>query len=345
MPRRRAWTVSRWSSFSVPSCSASTSLVTNDTGGFVARVLYYPYGEERYHEGTLTTDYAYTGQRKEGFGLYDYQARFYDPSLGRFVSADTIVPGAASGAGGGLGTISYSDQTRLTPLTVGFHKTQFLQVLNAENGELLEFGQPALWDGQTRQEHNVPAGPANPQALNRYAYCLNNPLVYTDPTGHVTRQQLTYFAAKLTTQAEEARRNGETARVWTMIGVGIPVGVGVAAACGGTFGWGCGLAVAGGVIVDVAAGELAYQLGGGAKAADFTDIANFINETLAVPEYADIESFEVVFLPPLNGEQRSDYSFYLRGYRADGTVVDIHSGLSVPAGMVSEAEELLRETF
>jgi len=27
-------------------------------------------------------------------------------------------------------------------------------------------------------------GPANPQALNRYAYCLNNPLRYVDPTGH-----------------------------------------------------------------------------------------------------------------------------------------------------------------
>jgi hypothetical protein len=26
--------------------------------------------------------------------------------------------------------------------------------------------------------------PGNPQSLNRYAYCLNNPLRYTDPTGH-----------------------------------------------------------------------------------------------------------------------------------------------------------------
>jgi hypothetical protein len=26
--------------------------------------------------------------------------------------------------------------------------------------------------------------PANPQSLNRYSYCFNNPLKYTDPTGH-----------------------------------------------------------------------------------------------------------------------------------------------------------------
>jgi RHS repeat-associated protein len=42
---------------------------------------------------TLPTDYTFTGQRDEaGLGLMDYHARFYDPYLGRFVQADTIVP-------------------------------------------------------------------------------------------------------------------------------------------------------------------------------------------------------------------------------------------------------------
>ncbi|HXF85137.1 MAG TPA: RHS repeat-associated core domain-containing protein, partial [Anaerolineales bacterium] len=62
----------------------------------------------------------FTGQRAiTALGIYHYQARFYSPSLGRFLSADTIVP-------------SY----------------------------------------------------ANPQSLNRYAYANNNPLYYTDPSGH-----------------------------------------------------------------------------------------------------------------------------------------------------------------
>jgi RHS repeat-associated protein len=40
----------------------------------------------------LATDHAFTGQKVDGSGLYYYNARYYDPVIGQFVSPDTIVP-------------------------------------------------------------------------------------------------------------------------------------------------------------------------------------------------------------------------------------------------------------
>jgi RHS repeat-associated protein len=75
----------------------STSLTTDITGTLVAETRYLPYGEERWITGTLVTDFTFTGQRAErGFGLLDYNARYYDPGLGRFISADTVVPEAGN---------------------------------------------------------------------------------------------------------------------------------------------------------------------------------------------------------------------------------------------------------
>jgi len=78
--------------------------------------------------------------------------------------------------------LGYDPKTRLTPLTVNLG--EFAEQINAENREILQFGWFFQWNVRTRREHNVPSGPVNPQALNRYAYVLNNPLRYIDPTGH-----------------------------------------------------------------------------------------------------------------------------------------------------------------
>ncbi len=68
----------------------------------------------------MWTDQLFTGQRAMlDLGVYHYGARFYSPALGRFLSADTVVPGVAQS-----------------------------------------------------------------QAYDRYAYVRNNPVRYTDPTGH-----------------------------------------------------------------------------------------------------------------------------------------------------------------
>ena len=96
-----------------------------DGSGIVAkRAFYYPFGGNRGSAFSDLTSKRFTGQYHErdlpgGEGLSYYNARWYDAQLGRFVSADTIVP-----------------------------------------------------------------EPGNPQALNRYAYTFNNPLVYIDPDGH-----------------------------------------------------------------------------------------------------------------------------------------------------------------
>jgi RHS repeat-associated protein len=158
----------------------STSLVMDHQGSKVAESRHYPYGEERWRwpqEGTFPTEYRFTGQKlvDSAGGIYHMGARFYDPALGRWLSADTIVPGTAAGRDNGVTEVGYDDQVRLTPLTVGFHATQLLPVISEENREILvqgKSGSKYAW------------GPQNPQALNRFAYCTSNPLGYVDPSGY-----------------------------------------------------------------------------------------------------------------------------------------------------------------
>jgi len=70
----------------------STSVTTDASGNVLARQNYYPYGGVRASTGTLPTDIMFTGQRADATGLYFYNARYYSSTLGRFVSADSIVP-------------------------------------------------------------------------------------------------------------------------------------------------------------------------------------------------------------------------------------------------------------
>ncbi|WP_026295136.1 RHS repeat-associated core domain-containing protein [Sediminispirochaeta bajacaliforniensis] len=86
--------------------------MTDESGAVVSSLAYSPYGETLYASGDENTPYQFTGQHNDGNGIYYYGARYYDPYLGRFLQADSVLDG-----------------------------------------------------------------------LNRYAYCRNNPVVYTDPTG------------------------------------------------------------------------------------------------------------------------------------------------------------------
>jgi RHS repeat-associated protein len=79
---------------------SSSTLVTQAAVVSGARNYYYPYGENRGGAAfNGLTAKRFTGQYHEaalpgGEGLSDYGARWYDARLGRFLSADTVVPGA-----------------------------------------------------------------------------------------------------------------------------------------------------------------------------------------------------------------------------------------------------------
>jgi RHS repeat-associated protein len=111
----------------------STTLIvdTSSSPQVLQRQYYKPYGEvvqvnPQARPGyTNYTSIGYTGQRlDQDSGLMFYNARFYDPVLSYFVSADTIAP---------------------------------------DKGD--------------------------PKSRNRYSYVLNNPLRYTDPTGHCAKDK------------------------------------------------------------------------------------------------------------------------------------------------------------
>ncbi len=77
----------------------STSVIANGGGTKLWEDRYKAFGDFRYTwiggDGRIPvqTDYRYTGQRYDAtVGLYDYRARWYDPTLARFIQPDTIVP-------------------------------------------------------------------------------------------------------------------------------------------------------------------------------------------------------------------------------------------------------------
>jgi RHS repeat-associated protein len=104
----------------------STSIMLRSNGDFVSgsTARYHPFGGWRTTPNQTITDRGFTGHAHNNTGANDLGlvymgARFYLPGVGRFLSADTIVP-----------------------------------------------------------------DPMNPQQFNRYTYVVNNPLRYSDPTGH-----------------------------------------------------------------------------------------------------------------------------------------------------------------
>ena len=72
----------------------STGVVTDDLGNNIQDLTYYPFGQAYNNTGTVDVRYKFTSKELDNSTeLYFYEARYYDAWLGRFISADTIVPG------------------------------------------------------------------------------------------------------------------------------------------------------------------------------------------------------------------------------------------------------------
>ncbi len=77
----------------------STSITADGSGSKISQLRYKTWGEIRYTSGTTATKYTYTGQYSNvaDFGLMFYDAHWYDPTIGRFVQPDTVVPDGVQG--------------------------------------------------------------------------------------------------------------------------------------------------------------------------------------------------------------------------------------------------------
>ena len=75
-----------------PDHLGSSNVITDGTGQAVEVDAYTPYGGLSSHTGPADVPQKFTGQRLDtSTGLYFYNTRYYDPSLGRFTSPDPFV--------------------------------------------------------------------------------------------------------------------------------------------------------------------------------------------------------------------------------------------------------------
>ena len=74
----------------------SVVAATQPNGGTQEAFGYWAFGETQATTGTPISRLKYTGREDDGTGLYQYRARYYDPSIGRFISEDP--KGFAAGA-------------------------------------------------------------------------------------------------------------------------------------------------------------------------------------------------------------------------------------------------------
>jgi len=146
----------------------------------------------RYYEKNLTT-----GEVTTHYFLGDKEIAYKNNAGIRYVHQDhlggTSVTTDTTGAT--VGTIKYFPfgATRSTTGTLDTGKKFTGQRLD-ETG--LYFYNARYYDaniGRFISADTVISDYKNPQTLNRYTYCLDNPLKYTDPTGHADKREVKWY--------------------------------------------------------------------------------------------------------------------------------------------------------
>jgi RHS repeat-associated protein len=141
----------------------STAITANSGGGKYAELRYTPWGEERYTNGVTTpTRRQYTGQINDSeIGLYFYNARSYSSVLGRFISADTIVPDVSDPQS--WNRFSYTRNNPINRIDPSGHadalpddggvsiKTLIEMVEKAKNGYMASGAPMPSWDSLQRE--------------------------------------------------------------------------------------------------------------------------------------------------------------------------------------------------
>ncbi len=115
----------------------SNAITTSSSGVKNSEIRYMPWGTTMYTSGSSPTTMQYTGQRLESsLGLLFYNSRWYDPAAGRFIQADTIVPGGVQGLD--RYAYSYNNPVKYTDPTGFFSEDQIKTFLG--------FDKDAAWE-------------------------------------------------------------------------------------------------------------------------------------------------------------------------------------------------------
>jgi RHS repeat-associated protein len=117
----------------------STRVVTDEQGNVTGRYNYEPYGAEKADSIQDTTTQRWLGQPSDGdTGLTYMNARYYDPELAQFISADTIVPNPYRPQS--LNRYSYVENDPINRVDPSGHMSMRVELKKEQEYQGLRFG-------------------------------------------------------------------------------------------------------------------------------------------------------------------------------------------------------------